>query len=127
MDFLFQRLFISQICSLPNRFTIKTPDIIRIKLIIVKMLGLLLNFTIPTKEVPIIHNPLNVAQEIPARRNFITWDNRYIHNIIVIILQIEGINLVKSFIPFAKELGVVPHITASINTKYGNILLNKIN
>ena len=46
---------------------------------------------------------------------------------IVIILYIEGINLVKPFELFAKELDAVPHITASINTKYGNIFFNKLN
>jgi hypothetical protein len=35
--------------------------------------------------------------------------------------------LVKPFAIFAKELDAVPHITAIINTKYGNILLNKLN
>ena len=46
---------------------------------------------------------------------------------IVIILYIEGINLVKPLALFAKELDAVPHITASINTKYGNIFFNKLN
>ncbi len=46
---------------------------------------------------------------------------------IVMILQIEGTSLVKPFALFAKEFDAVPHITAIINTKYGNIPLNKLN
>ena len=74
-----------------------------------------------------MQTPANVAYVIPTGRYFIAWDNRYMHNIIVIALKIEGNNLVKPFALLANELDAVPNTTASTNIKYGKIFLNNFN
>ena len=85
------------------------------------------NFIIPTKDVATMQTPAKVAYVIPTGRYFIVWDNRYMHNIIVIALKIEGNNLVKPFALLANELEAVPNTTASTNIKYGKIFLNNFN
>ena len=74
-----------------------------------------------------MQTPAKVAYVIPTGRYFIVWDNRYMHNIIVIALKIEGNNLVKPFALLANELEAVPNTTASTNIKYGKIFLNNFN
>ncbi len=71
--------------------------------------------------------PAKVAYVIPTGRYFIAWDNRYMQNIIVIALQIEGHNLVKPLALLANELEAVPNTTANINIKYGKTFLNNLN
>ena len=74
---------------------------------------------IPTAEVAIIVRPANDAYVIPIGITFITLDNEYIHNIIVIALIIDGIIKVKPSALFAKLFDAVPKKIAIIKNIYG--------
>ena len=61
-----------------------------------------------------MHKPANEAYVRPIGKVFITFDNEYIHKIMVKALIIEGISLVKPSALFAKEFEAVPKNTATI-------------
>jgi len=78
-----------------------------------------LNLITPITVVKIIVNPAKDAYVIPIGNTFITFDNAYIHKIIVTPLIIEGIQIVKPSAFFAKLFDVTPRKIANNKKKYG--------
>ena len=80
----------------------------------------------PTAVVNIIQKPAKEAYVIPTGIDLITIDKQYIHAMIVIALNVEGIIFVNPLAELAKELDKVPKKTATNNAVYGKSNFIKI-
>jgi len=81
---------------------------------------------IPIAVVAIIVNPAKDAYVIPIGNTFITFDNAYIHKIIVAALIIDGIQSVKPSALFAKLFDVAPRKIAINKKIYGMLEFIKV-